>query len=383
MAANARHRTRWIGLAIAVGVIALFVLAWWPKPVTVSTFQVMEQALRVERVDQGYARVRELYLISAPVAGNLSRIELEPGDAVAADALLAELAPLTSTPLDPRARAMAEAAVGTARAQVQQAEALLSSNRDLRVRSEQMFAQRLIPERDLTAVRAAERESEARLAAARAGLRQAQANAAWDAAGNGRALALRAPIAGVVLRRHHESAGAVAAGTPLLELGDPSDLEIVAEFLSQEAAGMEVGAEARIEAWGGAPIAAEVSRVEPLGELKISALGVEERRVRVILQLREAAPKLGHGYQVDARVTVLNLPKVLVVPLEALQRDGADWRVWVVDAQRAKPVAVTVGANDGRFRQILSGLATGQTVLVNPPASLREGDRLVVAAEAL
>lgn len=377
MLTSARHRTRWIGIAIAALVIALFAIAWWPKPVAVRAFQARTQALKVERVDQGFARVRELYLISAPVAGNLSRIELEPGDSVAADALLAELAPLSSTPLDPRARAMAEAAVGSARAQVQQAEALLSSNRDMRERSEQMFADRLIPERELTAVRAAERESEARLAAARASLRQAQANAAWDSQGNGRALALRAPIAGVVLRRHQESAGAVSAGTPLLELGDPSDLEIVAEFLSQEAAGMEVGADAQIEAWGGAPIPAVVSRVEPLGELKISALGVEERRVRVILQLRESAPKLGHGYQVDARVTVLSLSQVLVVPLEALQRDGADWRVWVVDGERAQPVAVTVGANDGRYRQILSGLGDGQTVLVNPPASLRAGDRVL------
>lgn len=379
MALSARQRTRWIGLVVLVVVLALFAFAWWPKPIAVQTFGVRAQPLSVERVDQGYARVRELYLITAPVAGNLSRIELEPGDAVAADTLLTELAPLTSTPLDPRARAMAEAAVGTARAQVQQAEALLSSNRDLRERSEQMFADRLIPERELTAVRAAERESEARLAAARASLRQAQANAAWDAQGNGRSLALRAPVAGVVLKRYQESAGAVPAGTPLLELGDPNDLEIVAEFLSQEAAGIEVGAKAQIEAWGGTPIPAEVSRVEPLGELKISALGVEERRVHVILQLREPAPKLGHGYQVDARVTVLDLPNVLVVPLEALQRDGADWRVWIIDGDRAQPMGVQVAANDGRYRQILNGLSAGQLVLVNPPATLRAGDRVSVA----
>lgn len=379
MALSARQRTRWIGLLIGVAVLVLLGIAWWPKPIAVQTFSAREQPLAVERVDQGYARVRELYLITAPVAGNLSRIELEPGDAVIADTPLTELAPLTSTPLDPRARAMAEAAVGAARAQVQQAEALLSSNRDLRERSEQMFVDRLIPERDLTAVRAAERESEARLAAARASLRQAQANAAWDAQGNGRTLALRAPISGVVLKRYHESAGAVAAGTPLLELGDPNDLEIVAEFLSQEAAGMNVGARAQIEAWGGPPIPAEVSRVEPLGELKISALGVEERRVRVILALKAPAPKLGHGYQVDARVTVLDLPNVLVVPLEALQRDGADWRVWTINDDRATPVPVTVGANDGRYRQILSGLSAGQAVLVNPPATLVSGDRVAVA----
>ncbi|MBK8284875.1 MAG: efflux RND transporter periplasmic adaptor subunit [Ahniella sp.] len=373
---NARQRTLLFGTVIAVTALSLFTWAWWPKARPVRMVEVERQALEVQRIDQGFARVRELYVISAPVPGTLSRIELEPGDAVSAGDVIARLSPLASTPLDPRASAMADAAVDTARAQVNQAEAAASSARDLRARSERMLEQKLIPERELTAVRAAEREAEARLAATRASLRQAQVNASWNTRAGDHVLELTAPIDGVVLKRWQESAGSVATGTPLLELGDTRQLEVVAEFLSQEAADMEVGAKASIEAWGGPPLAAEVSRIEPLGELRISALGVEERRVRVILQLKEPAAKLGHGFQVDARITVLALPDVLVVPLEALQRRGTDWQVWVVEQERAKAVTVDVGANDGRFREIRSGLSAGQQVVLNAPAVLVTGDRV-------
>lgn len=361
-----------LGLVLA-GVVLAFAFAWWPKPRDVQLAEVRLMPLKVERVDQGYARVRDVYVVTTPVAGTMARIELEPGDAVVAGEVLATLAPLASSPLDPRSSAMADAAVDTARAQVRQAEAAAGLARDMRERSDRLFADRLIPERELTSVRAGEREAEARLSAARANLRQAEVNASWETRAGSRALELTSPITGVVLRRWHESAGAVAVGTALLELGDPRDLEVVAEFLSQEAAGIEVGADATIEAWGGAPLSAVVSRVEPLGELKISALGVEERRVRVILQLKEPAPKLGHGYQVDARVTVLNRDSVVAVPLETLQRIGDGWRVWVAEAGRVSPVTVTVGAHDDRIREIIAGLSAGQSVVVSPPADLVAG----------
>jgi len=368
-----RQRTGLALVLVLAGVVLAFVWAWWPKPRDVQLAEVRLTPLKVQRVDQGYARVRDLYVVTTPVAGTMGRIELEPGDAVVVGDVLATLAPLASTPLDPRASAMADAAVDTARAQVRQADAAAASARDMRVRSDQLFVERLIPERELTSVRAAEREAEARLSAARASLRQAEVNASWETRAGSRALELTSPINGVVLRRWHESAGAVAVGTALLELGNTADLEVVAEFLSQEAAGIEVGAEATIEAWGGAPLSAVVSRVEPLGELKISALGVEERRVRVILQLKEPAPKLGHGYQVDARITVLFRDSVVVVPLEALQRVGDGWRVFVAEAGVVKPVTVTVGAFDDRVREIVSGLSAGQSVVVSPPADLVAG----------
>lgn len=376
-----RHKTLATGAVIAAAAIGAFARALWPEARAVTLVDVQTQRLEVHRVDQGYARVRDLYVVSTPVAGTLSRIELEPGDAVTTGQVLARLAPLASTPLDPRASAMADAAVDTARAQVRQAEAVAASARDMRTRSEQLFTANLVPERELTQVRAAEREAEARLAAARAALRQAEVNAAWDTQSGSRVLELVSPIDGTILKRWQESAGTVAPGTALLELGDTRQLEVVAEFLSQEAAGVEVGAKARIEAWGGEPLEAEVSRVEPLGELKISALGVEERRVRIILQLKEPAPKLGHGYQVDARITIQDLADVPVLPLEALQRIGTGWRVFVVDAGRARAVPVTVGATDGVVREIRSGLTAGQTVIRQPPADLAEGDRVAGTRE--
>lgn len=376
-----RHKTLATGAVIAAAAIGAFAWALWPEARAVTLVDVQTQRLEVHRVDQGYARVRDLYVVSTPVAGTLSRIELEPGDAVTTGQVLARLAPLASTPLDPRASAMADAAVDTARAQVRQAEAIAASARDMRTRSEQLFTANLVPERELTQVRAAEREAEARLAAARAALRQAEVNAAWDTQSGSRVLELVSPIDGTILKRWQESAGTVAPGTPLLELGDTRQLEVVAEFLSQEAAGVEVGAKARIEAWGGEPLEAEVSRVEPLGELKISALGVEERRVRIILQLKEPAPKLGHGYQVDARITIQDLADVPVLPLEALQRIGTGWRVFIVDAGRARAVPVTVGATDGVVREIRSGLTAGQTVIRQPPADLAEGDRVAGTKE--
>jgi HlyD family secretion protein len=198
--------------------------------------------------------------------------------------------------------------------------------------------------------------------------------------GDGRLVEVRAPIAGVVLRRHVDSAGPVAAGQVLLELGDPADLEVVAEFLSQDAVVFVPGAKATIEGWGGTPVPARVARVEPVGELKISALGVEERRVRVRLDFDTPPPGLGHGYQVDARVVADTRADVLVVPLEALVRDGSGWRAWVVVDGRVEARPVEVGATDGRMREIVRGLADGEVVVVDPSRDLVAGTRVRVGS---
>lgn len=373
---NPRQRSILVWALVGLAAIALTMYALRAKPIAVETAKVGTQDLRIERVDQGYTRVRELYSISAPVSGQLQRITLEAGDPISLGQTLAELSPAASTPLDPRSAAAAAAAVDTASARVREAEAALASARDWLERSEAMFKQQLVAERDLTSARTLERESSARLAAARASLRQAQVSASWQSQGSDRVLQLSAPIEGVVLKRWQESAGVVAAGTPLLELGDPRDLEVVAEFLSQEAAGISVGATAVIEAWGGPDLPAVVERIEPLGELKISALGVEERRVRIILKLLAPTERLGHGFQVDARITVEQLNQVLAVPLEALQRAGEGWFVWRVVDRRVEKVAVEVGSSDGRVRMVARGLSPGDEVVLNPSDQLAAGMRV-------
>jgi HlyD family secretion protein len=339
----------------------------------VEVVAVTRQAIEVQRVDQGYAQVRDLYRVSAPVSGQLQRVTLEPGDAVEAGALLAQVRPIASTPLDSRSAAEADAAVSVARAQLAQTEAALASARDLLQRHQALQARGLIAERDLAQSRSTEREAAAAVAAALAALQQAQARVDWETAPSGQLLELRAPTDGQVLRVLRESEGPVAAGEALLELGDPSRLEVVAEFLSQEAADVQPGARAQIEAWGGEPLAATVRRVEPLGELKISALGVEERRVRILLDLDSAPATLGHGYQVDVRIAVQRREAALAIPLEALVREATGWAVWRLREGTVERVAVSVGVTDGRVREVLDGLQEDDAVVLYPPPGLISG----------
>lgn len=376
LTARRRSLLAWAGLAL----VAASWIGWalQPAPRQLDSSRVERGAIALERVDQGIARVRELYRIDAAVAGELERITLEAGDPVTAGDTLARLRPLASTPLDPRSRQQAEAALAVAQAQQNQAEAAQTSADDFLRRAESLFGRQLIAERELTQAKAVAREARARVDAAIAARRQAEALLASSAEPSDGVLSLRAPISGVVLRRFREHAGPVAAGTPLLELGDPADLEIEAEFLSQEAATVTAGAQAQIEAWGGSPIAATVRRVEPLGELKVSALGVEERRVRILLDPAEIPAGLGHGYQVDVRIEIEARAAALTLPLEALVRRGEGWQVWAVIAGRARARAVEVGLSDGRRREIISGVEEGETVLLYPPNDLAEGEAVEV-----
>jgi HlyD family secretion protein len=367
--------------ALALGsVIAAFAWAVWPHALPVATVAVVRAPLVVERVDQGYTRIRHVHAVAAPVAGAVERIMLEPGDAVAAGDVVARLEPLASQPLDARSAAEARAAVASARAQLAAARAAQQARDDALQRIEALAQRGLAAEGDRIAARSAAREARAQVGAAEAALRRAETTVAVQVEGDGRLVEVRAPIAGVVLRRHVDSAGPVAAGQVLLELGDPADLEVVAEFLSQDAVGFVPGAKATIEGWGGAPVPARVARVEPVGELKISALGVEERRVRVRLDFDSLPAGLGHGYQVDARVVADTRTDALVVPLEALVRDGSGWRAWVVVAGRVEARPVEVGATDGRMREIVQGLAAGETVVVDPPREMVAGTRVVEPA---
>jgi HlyD family secretion protein len=194
--------------------------------------------------------------------------------------------------------------------------------------------------------------------------------------------AVAAPASGVVLRVAQESEAVVGAGTPLVVIGDPAEIEVVAEFLSQDAVRIAPGARATLENWGGPPVAAVVHRIEPVARTKVSALGIEEQRANVILRFAAPppAPLRAHDFRVDVRVVVNEVTDAVRVPLGAMSRQpraaGREWSVWRVENGRARAVPVSVGIRDGTHNQILSGLEPGDLVVMFPDPGLIEGGRV-------
>lgn len=371
-----RQRTRWLALATAAVVVLLVLAWWWPRALPVEAVTVARGDLASSVVDLGETRVREPYVITAPVAGRLRRITLDVGDPVAQDAVLAWIDPASSTPLDARTRASLEAALRQARSTRDRAGAHAQLAADEAERTARLWAQRLVSEQTHRAAQLMRREAEAERAAADAGVARIDAELAESQAGGSAAVAVLSPIEGRVLARHAESAKPVLVGEALMEVGRPDALEVVAEFLSQDAALMREGAPAWIEGWGGAAVPARVRRIAPSGRLKVSALGVEERRVDVWLDPAEPMPGAGHGFQVEARVEIARVEGVVRVPVESLVRDGEGWRAWRIDAGRVNAVPVTVGLTDGRWREVRSGLAAGDVIVAAPDRQLAEGLRV-------
>lgn len=377
-----RQRTRWLALATAAIVVLLVLAWWWPRALPVEAVTVARGDLASSVVDLGETRVREPYVISAPVAGRVRRITLDVGDPVAKDAVLAWIDPASSTPLDSRTRASLEAALRQARSTRDRAGAHAQLAADEAERTARLWAQRLVSEQTHRAAQLLRREAEAERDAADAGVARIEAELAESQAGGSAAVAVLSPIEGRVLARHVESAKPVLVGEALMDVGRPDALEIVAEFLSQDAALMREGASAWIEGWGGEAVPARVRRIAPSGRLKVSALGVEERRVDVWLDPAEPMPGAGHGFQVEARVEIARVEGVVRVPVESLVRDGEGWRAWRIDAGRVNAVPVTVGLTDGRWREVRSGLAEGDVVVAAPNRQLADGLRVAIRASA-
>lgn len=371
-----RQRTRWLALATAAVVVLLVLAWWWPRALPVEAVTVARGDLASSVVDLGETRVREPYVITAPVAGRLRRITLDVGDPVAQGAVLAWIDPASSTPLDARTRASLEAALRQARSTRDRAGAHAQLAADEAERTARLWAQRLVSEQTHRAAQLMRREAEAERAAADAGVARIEAELAESQAGGSAAVAVLSPIEGRVLARQVESAKPVLVGEALMDVGRPDALEVVAEFLSQDAALMREGAPAWIEGWGGEAVPARVRRIAPSGRLKVSALGVEERRVDVWLDPAEPMPGAGHGFQVEARVEIARVEDAVRVPVESLVRDGEGWRAWRIDAGRVTAVPVAVGLTDGRWREVRSGLAAGDVIVAAPVRQLAEGLRV-------
>jgi len=391
----ARKRILFWSVVTIVGAAGL-ALSLRTPPLPVDLTSAVRGPLRVTLDHEGRTRVRERYVVSAPVGGRVLRIEMEPGDPVAAGrTVLARVLPGAPALLDARARAGAEAqvrvaAANLARVRAQRDEARESS-RFARAEAERMRnlnAQGLATSQQLDSADAdahvkarALEAADAAVEAAARDLDVARAVLYEGGAQAGTRIAeVRAPVGGVLLRRLHESETVVAQGEPLVEVADLADLEVVADYLSTDAVRIQAGMPVLIERWGGAaPLNARVARVEPSGFMKISALGVEEQRVWVVMTFadpRDAWASLGDGYRVEARVIVWQQPDVLKVATGSVFRRGDEWAVFVVDGGTARARTVTIGQRNDVEAEVTGGLEAGAQVVAYPSDQITDGSRV-------
>ncbi len=380
-----------------MALVALIALVLCPKPLPADFVSVKRGGLFVTVDEEGETRVRDRFMVSAPVAGRVLRIEHEPGDEVfGGETVVASFQPSDPIPLDARSRAEAEARVGAAEAALglaraerdrAQAELDFSSNEVQRYRKlavEEIVSRERLDSAELEARTREEAFEAAGFAVASAEKDLQVARAALlqsSAVQKGEVLTLYAPIDGVVLRRLRESEAVVPAGEPLIEIADPTQLEIVSDLLSTDAVKVRRGQRVLIEQWGGKEaLQGVVHRVEPYGFTKISALGVEEQRVNVVVDFedpREAWEKLGDGYRVEVRIVIWEEEDVVQVPTGSLFRSGEEWAVFVVEEGKAWLKTIELGERNGLAAQVLSGLDEGERVLLHPSDSIVDGVAVV------
>ncbi len=374
----------------------LLAVALWPQSTEIDAVTVSRGPLQVTIDEDGETRVRDRFVVSAPVSGRLSRIELEPGDPVTAGAtVLARITSAESPLLDPRTRSelaaateSAEAAVGQARAERAGLAAQLDRARATLHRQQELMKAGAIASDSLEAAQTAVMAGEESLRAAEFAVARAEherqvARVRLQApSGLGRAVTIVATVSGVVLKRLRESESVVPVGDPLLEIGDPARIEIVADLLSTDAVRVSPGQRVLIEQWGGSrTLEGRVRRVEPSGFMKVSALGVEEQRVNVLVDFdggADAAKALGDGYRVEVRVVIWQEDDVLTVPVGALFRRGDGWAAFVIENGVARLRSVRLGQRSDTQAQILEGLSLGQVVVLHPPDALADGMRVAV-----
>lgn len=378
---NFKARTRRVRIFwILAVVVAAAAVTWglWPRPQEQDIVTIDSGEVRVELVDEGRTRMHDVYVVSAPVSGRVLRVEVEPGDQVKRGTVIARMTQTAAGFLDTRSDLSARAAVDAAAASLRAAEVDLQLATREYERTRNLAAQKLVAAAALDTSQARLDSAKAAQDAAAAGLKRAESALQPAERMAGDNIVIRAPVSGSVLRVPQKSENVVPAGSPLIEIGDRGHVEVVAEFLSQDAVRMRPGQKATIENWGGAPLAASVDRIEPVARLKVSALGVEEQRTNVVLQFTDAAAasSLGHEYRVDVRVAVEDAGNVLRAPLGTLFRHGDGWAVYKVVDGVAHLAAVTTGIADGNYRQITGGLAAGDQVLLFPGSTIADGSRV-------
>ncbi|MBI5500723.1 MAG: HlyD family efflux transporter periplasmic adaptor subunit [Deltaproteobacteria bacterium] len=375
-------------LAITGGVVYAFL----PRPIPVDTATVRRGPLRVTVEAAGRTRARDRYVVAAPILGQLARITLHPGDQVAAGDVVATIAPPPSPLLDARTRAELDARVAAAEAAESQAKATIASAELARgqayrerARAKTLFDTQALTRRELDAaefeLRARQRDVEAAALAVETAHRHVEAARAALAGSSDNlpstpSVPVRSPTHGVVLAVLQENEGPVAPGTPLLAIADPSALEVVADFLTADAARMIPGARVELRQWGGPmPLAGSLRRIEPAAFTKISALGIEEQRVNVLIDpvADSPWPALGDGWRVEAGVVVWETRDALLAPSGALFRDGEHWAAFVVVDGRVGRRHVTLGHRGASDVEILGGLRAADLVVLHPGQNLSDG----------
>lgn len=394
-------KTMWRTRLLVIGGIALAgagMIGWalQPRPVDVDVAVAAAGTLVLTVDEEGETRLKEFYVVSAPVAGRIERIELEVGDlVVAGETVLARFIPSDPAIHDARSQSEAEAGVRTARADRAKAVAELDfAQAELR-RAAELRRQGTISSAAFERAELIAKSARATLEQATAALAKRQvdsdsAKAALEPTrkgqSTGRVILVTSPISGRIMRRLQESETLVAAGSPLLDVGDTSQLEIVTDVLSADAVRIVEGADVVVGEWGGAqPLHGVVHRVEPFGFKKISALGIEEQRVNVITEFvspREEWRALGHGYRVMTQIVIARKADVLTVPVGALFRDGEGWAVFTVSRSRASLTRVSVGLKTPLEAEVLKGLSAGDQVVVHPSDKVIDGVKVAARAVA-
>lgn len=396
MPSRARIGTILLILGIAAGLIYGFL----PSAVVVDAVAAVRGPLMVTVEEEGKTRVMERYVVSAPVAGYARRINLHVGDGVQANQVLAQLEPARSDALDPRTRAQLQAQLHGAQAAVSAAventhaaaaQATLAQQELQRVES--LRKVNFVSEQALDRARSELSRNQAALKAAqytahmtRFELDKIRATLASNinlpTGKSGETLSVRAPVAARILKLVHESEGLVQAGQPLLEIGNAETLEIAVEVLSTQAVQIAPGAKVLLDRWGNdTTLQGIVRTIEPTGFTKVSALGVEEQRVRVIVDItspRELWRRLGDGYRVEARFVIWEGQDILQIPASALFRHNQDWALFAVENGRAKIRVLTLGQRAGLIVQVLSGIKAGQQVITHPEEKIQDGTRVQV-----
>lgn len=383
-----RRTRRWLPYAGAVALVALIMAGLWPRPIPVETARAAVGTLRATVNEEGKTRIRHRYVVSAPVAGQLRRIPFKAGEEVrAGETVLAVIDPLAPTLLDARTRTAAEAKRDTAVAKLEQARAALHYEASELRRAQKLYADKTLSVSDLEKAQMREAVVAKEQAANESALRQAEAELAEFAATTSprtnspaEPFLVKAPVNGRVLKVIEENTRVVAAGAPVMEIGDPSDLEVVVEVLSRDGAAIPPGTPVELEQWGGGePLRAKVRLVEPAAFTKVSALGVEEQRVNVIADLLtppDQRGNLGDAFRVEAKIIVWEARDALKVPAGALFRKGDQWAAFVVADGRARLRIVKAGRSSGTETQVLEGLKQGEETILYPGSRVRDGQRV-------